>query len=101
VDWDGLVNTVVFKAQESTNSQPDGITLGDFEAKLAVLNRGELLEIAVVGFNRPGILSRRLTLYVSHEQVRGRKVAPRCRVCQTTPQTQAFAGNPGEQSEKP
>jgi len=58
------------------------VTLRDFEAELTALDSGELLKIAVIGFNCPGILSSRLRLQVGHEQVGSCEVVRRCRLCQ-------------------
>lgn len=47
------------------------VALRNFEPKLTALDSSELLEVAVIGFNGPGILSGTLALQVGHEQVGG------------------------------
>ena len=56
VQRDKQMNALILEPQEGTNSQTDMVALGNFETKLSVLNASELLEVAMIGFNRPGRL---------------------------------------------
>ena len=78
------MDALILEPQEGANSQTDVVALGNFEAKLSALNAGERLEVAMIGFNRPGRLGGRLAMKVSHGQEGGGSVF-RVAVCVNGP----------------
>src|SRR5579859_3664564 len=67
---DAVMNMPILKTDKGTDCQTDVVALGNFEAELTILNASELLQTAMMGFNRPGVLSGSFALQRSHGQQR-------------------------------